>query len=78
MQEVEIDGRRYIDVEESSCFCRQYRFSLEYVGPVSEAEELDLMDCNKSVGHPPDSYLELSQWYEEVRTWASKKPGSNR
>ena len=78
MEEIEIDGRLYVDLAESACFCRSYRWSKEYVGPVGTTEELSLLECQKLVGHPPDAYLEVSQWYEKIRSQANKKQARNK
>ena len=64
---IEENGRRYIDEDNSTCTCRIYRYSIDYVGPVGSIWNEDLSYCNKLTGNPPDEYGELSIWLERDR-----------
>lgn len=61
------EGRRYIDEEKSFCVRRRYRYSLEYIGPTSEGEKLDILKCHKVVGSSPLNYKKKIDWLEAVR-----------
>ena len=61
------NGRRYIDEEKSFCIRRRYRYSLEYIGPTSEGEKLDILKCHKVVGSSPLNYKKKIDWLEAIR-----------
>lgn len=61
------NNRRYIDEEITTCRCRMYRWTPGYVGPVGPFWHEDITYCQKLVGHPPDAYLEVAAFYEDVR-----------
>lgn len=65
-----IDGKEYIDPDESSCFCRMYHWGKDGVGvvPGSETEE-PLNVCDRLIGHPPDNYIEVVNYYEALRIY---------
>jgi len=67
------NGRRYIDEEESACFRRRYRYSLELIGSTSKAEILDVTACDKVIGSSPLNYKKKIDWLEALRleaiTW---------
>lgn len=69
---VEILGEQYIDTKESVCFCRQYRFSREYVGPIGTTYDMPIEHCDKLIGHPPDAYGEVSAYYEKLRRYLDR------
>jgi len=64
---MEENDRRYIDEDNSTCTCRMYRYTIDYVGPVGDIWNEDLLYCNKLVGNTPDEYGELSIWFEKDR-----------
>ena len=61
------DGRRYIDEEKSFCIRRRYRYSLEFIGPTSKGEKLDILKCHKVIGSSPLNYKKKIDWLEAVR-----------
>ena len=61
------NSRRYIDEDITTCRCRMYRLSPEYVGPVGSFWHEDIDYCQKLIGHPPDAYLNVADFYERVR-----------
>lgn len=64
-----IGGSEYIDVENSVCFCRLYRWSPEYVGPIADTtEERNIKECDRLIGHDAVlSYPDVVNYYEAVR-----------
>lgn len=75
--EVDSAGRRIVNEVESVCLCRQYKWSKGYVGPVGDLIEKDIEQCNKVIGHLPDSYLEVQDFYERVRIWLNDRQKFN-
>lgn len=61
------------DFEDQVCRCREYRHSMDYIGSVSESENLPLESCDLIIGYPPEDYGDVAQWKEEVRQRFSKK-----
>lgn len=66
------NGRRYIDEERSVCFRRRYRYSLGYIGSISDVEDLDITACNKITGNSPLNYKKKIDWLEALRIEASQ------
>ena len=66
---IEIDGKRYIDIETSYCLARMYRHERGYIGSVSEVQKLDITECHKVVGYSPDVYGDYTTWKESMRRW---------
>ena len=75
--QIDSAGRRMVNEEESACLCRYYKWSKGYVGPVGDLIEKDIQYCDKLVGHTPDSYLEVQDFYERVRTWLNRRQKFN-
>jgi len=73
---LEIDpdtGRRYINEEESRCFFRTYRYSVDYIGAVGDAQEEDVSECNKIIGWRPKEYEKVTEYHERVRVLIQKE-----
>lgn len=66
---VEIDGKRYIDVEESVCLARTYRITKGFIGPISQAIDLNISECHKIIGYAPAEYGVFATWMENFRFW---------
>jgi hypothetical protein len=66
---VEIDGREYIDTEESFCASRLYRVSKGYIGSIQKPIRLHISECHKIIGRAPDEYNAFSTWLENFRNW---------
>ena len=64
---VTIDGKEYIDVQKSVCFSRDYRHTIDYVGPVGAYESLNIKKCNKVVGYSPVNYTKVFNYQDYVR-----------
>ena len=65
--------RRCVVEEESACFSRFYRHSKEYLGSIGREEELDVTACHDSIGYNSADYVDLSDFFEEVRKEITKK-----
>jgi hypothetical protein len=63
----EIDGMVYISTDKSTCLCRQYKVSVEYIGPINDATTESISVCNKIIGYSPKQYVELNSLMEYVR-----------
>lgn len=66
------DGRRYINEEKSYCLKRRYRYSIDYIGPISKGEKLPLLKCHKIIGNSPLNYKKKIDWLEAIRLEASQ------
>lgn len=60
------------DVCRVRCFERAYHWGEDYVGPVGDVIEVKASLCSKLIGHDPDSYEKVADWYERVRKAAKK------
>lgn len=61
-------GELVIDEEESVCFERRYKFSIEYVGPIGSKKDKKIEECDGLVGWLPDEFKEVSKYQELVRS----------
>ena len=75
---VEIDGKKYIPVEDTLCATRIYEFSKEYVGPRSVWQEQPIDVCNKNIGWTADDYLKVQEYWESVRRELNKPRSRNK
>lgn len=66
---IEINGKTYIDIDESYCLARVYRISKGYVGATTKAVELNISECNKIIGYAPREYGIFATWLENLRQW---------
>jgi len=66
---IEVDGKTYIDMEKSVCLSRVYRISKGSIGPINEAIDLDIRECNKVIGYSPKEYGTFATWLENFRIW---------
>lgn len=56
------------DIVEKICDCRDYHYSVDYVGPVKDSEyRADYSECQDLIGYPPDEYLKVVNYTEEAR-----------
>lgn len=74
----ECGDRICINMDESACFSRLYRHSADYLGSVGSDQELDVRDCHDVIGYKAPDYVDLSDFFEEVRRQISKKKRSKR
>jgi hypothetical protein len=63
----DIAGKQFISVDDSKCFCRKYRVSQAYIGPLAEAVNEPLSRCDKIIGYSPVEYTDLTNLMEWVR-----------
>jgi hypothetical protein len=64
-------------LQDDACFCRDYKYSAEYIGPVGNEEEHPIEACDKLVGFSPDDYLEVTTYHEAVRKLIKKYSKKN-
>ena len=64
---IEEDGRRYIDEEKTTCRCRMYRRTPEYLGSIGNFWDEDITHCHKMIGETLDVYPDVAAFYEEIR-----------
>lgn len=74
---VNIDGKDYIDVELSRCFARNYRHSIDFVGPVEYSKAESIKKCNKVVGYGPVNYTKVFNYHDHVRFLIKKNLQDN-
>jgi len=70
----DIAGVPYISTEKSTCLCRQYKVSVEFIGPITESVIEPIATCNKIVGYSPKQYVELNSLMEYVRQNINTSP----
>lgn len=57
-----------INTKDSFCECREYKYSLEYMGGIAGTTTRNpLVYCNKLVGNKPKSYLNLVNFLGDIR-----------
>ena len=56
------------DDESETCFSRRYRYSRDYIGPITEFSPTDRINCDRAVGYPPEDYVRVQQWLEDQRS----------
>jgi hypothetical protein len=64
-----INGKDYISIEKSKCLARNYRITKGYIGPISDAIDLHIFECNKVIGYSPKEYGVFATWMENFRNW---------
>jgi len=64
-----LEGKSYIDVDNSYCLCRTYHFGLDYIGktPDSSTWKEPINYCDKLIGWTPKEYAKKATFWEEVR-----------
>lgn len=56
-----------VDLYRNSCFCRDYEFSLDFLGPLpGPYEKRDFMYCHKLVGFPSQNYTDVASFWGKV------------
>lgn len=70
----DIAGVQYINIERSTCLCRDYKVSKDYIGPISSPEIESIGECNKIVGYSPKEYVALTNLLEYVRGEINARP----
>jgi hypothetical protein len=60
------EGKPYIG-DNYGCFCRTYRHSKDYIGPVTEFKKVDINKCDNNVGYNVVDYVRLNDFFEKVR-----------
>lgn len=73
VEEVVIEGKKYVDIENSICFCRDYKFSLGYVGPVGVVRDEPYAYCKQMPGFP--DWDKASAFWEIVRSKIANATG---
>jgi hypothetical protein len=63
----ETSNQEIIDADKSECFCRPYKFSLEFMGPVGGSKPKRAVYCNKVIGSLPGEYLKQVNFLGDVR-----------
>ena len=66
---VEIDGELYIPISKSKCFIRMYEHSRNNIGAVSDAQEVDITECDRIIGYEPSTYADYTSWKNSLRRW---------
>ena len=60
-------GELVVDEEESACFERDYKFSIDYVGVIGAQKDRKIEECDGIIGYLPDEYKKVSKYQELVR-----------
>lgn len=56
-----------VDLIKNECYCREYIFSVDALGPIGESKNVNFLHCHKMIGYTPDNYSEVSTFLEKVR-----------
>jgi len=73
------EDEKFISTEKSYCICRVYRFSLDYIGPVTsiEAWKEPIQACDRLVGWTPEEYSKKASYWENVRQYIKDRSNGN-
>lgn len=63
----ETETREILDPDKTECFCRAYKYSLEYMGAAGGVKFQPIKHCNKMIGNNPDNYLNLTNFLGDLR-----------
>jgi hypothetical protein len=64
--QIDGEGKPYIG-ENYGCFCRTYRHSKDYIGPVTEFKKEPINKCDNAIGYNVLDYVKLNDFFERVR-----------
>lgn len=57
-----------MDLRRSECYCRRYRYSLGFMGPIADSTVTrPIMECDRLVGNPPQEYTKVVNFLEDLR-----------
>jgi hypothetical protein len=57
-----------LDMAKSECFCRRYKYSLAFMGPIAGSTVTHRIEkCDRLVGNPPDDYARTVKFLGDVR-----------
>jgi len=60
-------GKRFVDEVNSSCMCRLYKFSGDYIGPIGTRYKTDIMKCHQLIGVTPDRYEPVNNFLQSLK-----------
>jgi hypothetical protein len=63
----ETSNKEIMDLEKSECFCRPYKFSMDFMGPSGGSKLKPFTYCNKVIGSLPGEYLKQVNFLGDVR-----------
>lgn len=66
---IDIEGKKYLEVEKIGCFAKTYRISKEFIGAIDRPISIDYKECNKMIGYAPQEYSEFASWLVNFRNW---------
>lgn len=55
-----------------------YQHSIDYVGKVGSLVDHDITFCDTMVGYRLGTYLEVTEWYEDLRKYLKKKASKDK
>lgn len=64
---VEINGELIVDAELSFCLVREYRYTLDHIGPIEKFQKFPLKDCNKINGLSARDYTRQFEYFDSIR-----------
>ena len=67
LETIVIDGKKYIDIETSFCAERNYKYSIDFIGPTEKYRNVDLFKCDRLTGYGPKPYVDNYNFLEDVR-----------
>lgn len=62
-----IDGKEVIDPDLSFCLLREYKYSVDYIGPISKFKSFPLKECHKINGLGARDYVAVFQFEDAIR-----------
>jgi len=58
-----------LDMAKSECFCRRYKYSLAFMGPIAGSTVTHRIEkCDRLVGNPPDDYARTVKFFGDIKT----------
>lgn len=67
MKVVEVDGKKFVNLDDSFCAEREYKYSKQFIGPITKYQKVSFDQCNKLTGETPVQYTAKANWFEDVR-----------
>lgn len=64
---VTVNGELVVDPELSFCLVREYKYSRDYIGPITKFQRFPLSECNKVNGYAPRDYTDVFEYLDAIR-----------
>lgn len=62
-----VDGKEVINPDLSFCLLREYKYSVDYIGPISKFKSFPLKECHKINGMSAKDYTAVFEFQDAIR-----------